>query len=400
MLRLTRTGQLCTHTGMRLQPRVALRAPTIRSCKVCVPLACAARCLPRNGGMHAPQRVLTAQDACNARVSRRYAAREPLGRLRSPGARALRRVQAPVQGAHAVANASLHVAAALPPHCFGCACRGGRPTTGTSGTAPLPARCRLSRCAAQVAIDRTCACPSRPVRAHSRVYRAAQLSTCPETEGQCSSLGRGQNSSPKVALESPWGAWDGCAAVCQRCGGWGRRLRRSGFSRQLNTRCRACWWRHRACSVGCVHCGSRYAATPSSAPIRGHTARPPLSPLAGAASRWGQTEGDGRWIAHTATPASMSRAACAAGQRRRRPDGWQHAPRRRRRVRLRASTLHTRRGRRQHHGQQARHAGPGMRARRCPGAAAARNTPVPVAPRVTPAARRRGAPGSRVQPHA
>jgi hypothetical protein len=44
----------------------------------------------RNGGVHAPQRPFAAHDACNARVCRRYAAREPLGRLRSPGARALR----------------------------------------------------------------------------------------------------------------------------------------------------------------------------------------------------------------------------------------------------------------------------------------------------------------------
>ena len=157
MLRLPRTGQLCTHTGMRLQPRVTLHASTFRSCKVCVPPACGARGMAAEG----------------------YAAREPLGRLRSPGAQVLRRVQAPVQSAHVAANALLHVPATLPLHCSGCACRGGRPTTGTSGTAALPARCRLSRCAAQVAIDRTCGCPSMPVRAHWRAYRAARVSINP-----------------------------------------------------------------------------------------------------------------------------------------------------------------------------------------------------------------------------
>ena len=131
----------------------------------------------------------------------------------------LRQVQAAVQGVHMAANAPLHVSASLPTHCSGCACRGGRPTTGTSGAAALLARCRLSCCAAQVALDRTCTCPSMPVRAHWHVCRAARLSACPRTEGQCSSLGCGQNSCRKAALESLRGVRDGCAAVRHRRNG-------------------------------------------------------------------------------------------------------------------------------------------------------------------------------------
>ena len=137
----------------------------------------------------------------------------------------LRQVQAAVQGVHMAANAPLHVSASLPTHCSGCACRGRRPTTGTSGAAALPARCRLSRCGTgsnrpdvRLPVDaRACSQASVPCRT------AHQLQPL---EGQCSSLGRGQNSSRKAALESPRGALDGCAAVRPRCAGWGLRLRR------------------------------------------------------------------------------------------------------------------------------------------------------------------------------